>query len=44
VTTTPPWSSITPVTSRSCRSSATSIAAGTLSHSRADPSMSVSRT
>ena len=43
VTTTPPWSSITAVTRRLCRSSATSIASGTVSHSRVEPSMSVSK-
>ena len=43
VTTTPPCPSITLVTRRLCRSSATSIASGTLSHSRVEPSMSVSK-
>jgi hypothetical protein len=43
VTTTPPCSSITPVTSRLCSSSAASIASGTLSHSRVEPSISVSK-
>jgi len=43
VTTTPPCPSITPVRSRLCRSGATSIASGTVSHNRVDPSISVSK-
>ena len=37
VTTTPPWSSITLVSSRLCASSAASIASGTVSRSRVKP-------
>ena len=43
VTTTPPCPSITSVTIRLCRSRAASIASGTVSHSRVEPSMSVSK-
>ena len=43
VTTTPPWPTLTSVSSRLCRSSATSIASGTVSHSRVEPSMPVKR-
>ena len=43
VTTVPPWPSITSVTCRLCRSSASVMASGTVSHNRVDPSMSVSK-
>ena len=43
MTTTPPCPPITSVRTLLCRSSATSIASGTVSHSRVDPSISVSR-